>query len=96
MLRLYAVRLDDKIIAALYAFSHRKRTYFYLSGFDPDYSRFSIGTIILAHAIERARTEGSIAFDFLRGQEPYKYRWGAHDETTFTTRIVKKPQESRA
>jgi CelD/BcsL family acetyltransferase involved in cellulose biosynthesis len=90
ILRLYAARLNGKIIAALYAFSHRKRTYFYLSGFDPEYGRFSIGTVLLGHAIEEARNQGSDEFDFLRGQEAYKYRWGARDQATFTMRLLKK------
>ena len=39
----------------------------------------SIGTVILAHAIDEAVREGCITFDFLRGAEDYKYAWGAQD-----------------
>jgi CelD/BcsL family acetyltransferase involved in cellulose biosynthesis len=95
MLKLYAARFNGKIIAALYAFRHRKRTYFYLTGFDPDYRHFSIGTIILGHAIEQARREDSYIFDFLRGQEAYKYRWGARDQITFRMRLRNSPHEAR-
>jgi CelD/BcsL family acetyltransferase involved in cellulose biosynthesis len=92
MLRLYAARFNGNLIAVLYAFSHRKRTYFYLTGFDPEYRRFSIGTIILGHAIDKARIEGSDVFDFIRGQEPYKYRWGARDQGTCRARLAKGNQ----
>jgi CelD/BcsL family acetyltransferase involved in cellulose biosynthesis len=35
----------------------------------------------MVHAyISRALAEGVRQFDFLRGDEPYKYEWGAHDE----------------
>lgn len=27
--------------------------------------------------------EGAEELDFLRGREPYKYRWGAEDRATF-------------
>jgi CelD/BcsL family acetyltransferase involved in cellulose biosynthesis len=96
MLRLYGARLGGRIAAALYAFCHRNRTYFYLAGFDSDYARFSIGAILLAHAIEQARAEGCDSFDFLRGREPYKYRWGACDQVTYRKRLVNKRQESHA
>lgn len=82
-LRLYALRVRHQAIAALYGFSHGKRTYFYLSGFDPEYAKFSPGQIVLAHAIEQATAEGQSVFDFLSGQEAYKYRWGARGQETY-------------
>lgn len=33
--------------------------------------------ILIAHALERGLQEGAGAFDFLRGQEPYKTLWRA-------------------
>jgi CelD/BcsL family acetyltransferase involved in cellulose biosynthesis len=35
--------------------------------------------ILIGHAIEEAAREGARDFDFLRGQEAYKYEWGAQD-----------------
>jgi CelD/BcsL family acetyltransferase involved in cellulose biosynthesis len=35
----------------------------------------------MIHAyVERALAEGRHRLDFLRGNEPYKYQWGAVDE----------------
>lgn len=78
-LRLYAMRLDGRPIAALYALADRRRAYYYIGGFDPAWSRLSPGTMLVAHAVEEARSAGAREFDFLRGAEPYKYRWGARD-----------------
>ena len=89
ILKLYALRVRERIVAVLYAFRHSKRTYFYLSGFDPEYGCLSVGSVLLCHAIEQALRDECHLFDFLRGQEPYKYRWGACDQATFT-RIIKK------
>ena len=36
-------------------------------------------TLLIAHALEDAVSRGDSEFDFLRGNEPYKYRWGAVD-----------------
>jgi CelD/BcsL family acetyltransferase involved in cellulose biosynthesis len=79
---LYAMRIDDRIVSVIYGFHHRNRTYSYLSGFDPEYRRQSVGTIMIGHAVQQALQQRR-SFDFLKGQEPYKYRWGAHDEPVF-------------
>lgn len=63
------------------------RAYGYLSGFDPAYAFESPGTILLDHAIREAAREGCSEFNFLRGQEPYKYAWRAKDRWT-SKRII--------
>jgi CelD/BcsL family acetyltransferase involved in cellulose biosynthesis len=87
MLRLHVLRIDGRIIAVLYAFHAHRRTYFYLSGLDSEFAGLSPGTLIVAAAIEHARREGAIAFDFMRGREPYKYRWGAVDRPNAMLRL---------
>jgi CelD/BcsL family acetyltransferase involved in cellulose biosynthesis/glycosyltransferase involved in cell wall biosynthesis len=87
MLRLYVARLDDRPIAALYGFSHNRTFYYYLSGFDPSFERLSPGTIIIGHAVEEALRQGATRFDFLRGQEPYKYLWGAKDSLNYRLQL---------
>ena len=87
-LRLYALRLDARIIASLYAFHHGRCTYYYLSGFDPQFRRYSPGTILVAHAIRAAIREGDVSFDFLRGREDYKYRWGARDRPIYRKQVT--------
>jgi CelD/BcsL family acetyltransferase involved in cellulose biosynthesis len=74
-LRLHVTEVDGRIVAALYCFAYRGRYYYYLGGFDPAFGRYSIGTTLTAAAIRQAITEGCTEFDFLRGHEPYKYRW---------------------
>ena len=36
-------------------------------------------------------SEGCAAFDFLRGAEEYKYRWGAVDQPMFALRLWHSP-----
>lgn len=78
-LRLHVTRVGGRIVATLYCFAYRLRYYYYLGGFDPEYSRFSLGTTLTAAAIRQAITEGCKDFDFLRGHEPYKYRWSPQE-----------------
>ena len=78
-LRMYAMRIDGRIVAVFYGFAHQGTTYYYLSGYDPALEKLSIGTLLVAHAVEQAVAEGGHTFDFLRGAEEYKYAWGAED-----------------
>jgi CelD/BcsL family acetyltransferase involved in cellulose biosynthesis len=79
MLRLYRMRIGGAVAAVYYGFVWRGRSYAYIGGFDPDMPRLSPGTLILLHAIVAAIAEGCHEFDFLRGDEAYKYAWGAID-----------------
>jgi CelD/BcsL family acetyltransferase involved in cellulose biosynthesis len=83
ILRFYGLRLEGRLIATLYCFFEREAARCYLQAFDPAYARLSPGTLLLAAAIDDARRAGKARVDFLRGQEPYKYRWGVKDAPTF-------------
>ncbi len=77
LVRLHGLRHCGSLIAVVYAFVHRQRAYCYLGGFDPAFSRFSPGALVLAYVLEKAISEGVAVFDFLRGEESYKADWGA-------------------
>jgi CelD/BcsL family acetyltransferase involved in cellulose biosynthesis len=92
LLRAWELRLDGTCLAAMYALADapgagHRRAYYYIGGFDPAHAALSPGTLLIGHAIEAARAEGLSAFDFLRGAEPYKYRWGAVDQPMLTLRL---------
>jgi CelD/BcsL family acetyltransferase involved in cellulose biosynthesis len=91
LLRLYSLRLADRIVASFYGFTHtaagKKRAYFYLSGFDPALTALSLGSLVIDYAVRAAIDEGAAEFDFLRGREAYKYRWGAQDFLTYRRRL---------
>jgi CelD/BcsL family acetyltransferase involved in cellulose biosynthesis len=71
-----------------------RRVYLYISGFDPALDRLSPGMLLVGHALEQAVNEGFATLDFLRGQEPYKYFWGAADAPIFR-RILHPPARER-
>ncbi|HWT29643.1 MAG TPA: GNAT family N-acetyltransferase [Propylenella sp.] len=79
LLRLFTLSIEGQIAAAHYGIACSGRHYVYLLGFDPDFAFESPGVLLMAHAIEEALAEGCLEVDFLRGQEQYKYDWGAID-----------------
>jgi CelD/BcsL family acetyltransferase involved in cellulose biosynthesis len=92
LLRLIALRIDGRVLAVLHGLADppwvaRRRWSYYIGGFDPEAASLSPGTLLVGHAIEQAQAEGAALFDFLRGTEPYKQRWGAEPEAMWTLRV---------
>lgn len=78
-LRLYLLDVDGAPVAAMYTFVADGRLLVYNSGFDPAYARISVGMVLTGRVIEDAANSGLTLCDFLRGNEAYKYRFGASD-----------------
>jgi CelD/BcsL family acetyltransferase involved in cellulose biosynthesis len=78
-LRLHLLYADGDYQAALYCYTYHRKTFYYLGGFAPDYGKYSLGTLLTGRALRLAIEEGCDEFDFLRGQEAYKYRWLPED-----------------
>ena len=77
-LRLSTLLFDDTPVAGIYGFSYGGRLYFYLSGFDPSFATYGVGRMCLEESLREAFEEGLEEYDFLHGDEKYKYHW-AHD-----------------
>jgi CelD/BcsL family acetyltransferase involved in cellulose biosynthesis len=79
LIALHFLTVDGRRIAAGIWFDDGETLYFYNAGVDPEARDLSPGVILVARAIEVALRGGRSRFDFLRGDEPYKYGWGARD-----------------
>ncbi len=66
----------------------------YNSGFHPDRAALAPGLVLLLHVIEDAIQRGMQRFDFLRGEERYKYEFGPQPEEVFGVRVA--PAEATA
>ena len=74
-LRLSLLSLNGRPAASLYGFRFGKVFYFYQSGFDPEYRKYSLGLVTMGLAIKGAIEEGAEEYDLLHGNEPYKAHW---------------------
>jgi CelD/BcsL family acetyltransferase involved in cellulose biosynthesis len=79
-MRLCFLSIGGRRIAAGVHFETSERIYYYNVGVEPDASQLSPGVLLVHASIARAIDRGIGQFDFLRGNEPYKYEWGAVDE----------------
>jgi CelD/BcsL family acetyltransferase involved in cellulose biosynthesis len=89
LLDLYGLRLNGRLVAAYYGFRDTHGAYYYLGGYDGEFASLSVGTLVIAAALEHALERRAVVFDFLRGRESYKYRWGAQDSPTVRLRLTR-------
>ncbi len=80
-LRLYSMEsaTDGRPLAMSYCLNYAGRYYYYQGGRDPSTELDRTGLVLMHQVIQEAITDGAAVFDFLRGQERYKYRWATGD-----------------
>lgn len=88
MLRLWQVRLGGERIAVLMVLAGKRAHHYYIGGFDPAQAKLSASAVLIGAAMQAAHREGAAEFDFLRGAEPYKLRWGARERQRHRRMLV--------
>ena len=68
---------DGRTRAAAFGFETDEGYFYYNSAYDPDAAMASPGVVLLSAMIEDQIARGVAVFDFLKGEERYKYRHGA-------------------
>lgn len=76
-LRLDTLRAGGRPVASTVGFADAHGYYLYNSAFEPAVATLSPGNVLLARLIGREIDAGRPVFDFLRGDERYKFRLGA-------------------
>ena len=79
--RLRFLEVDNKKVATSLSFLKDNVKYLYNSGYDPEYSYLSVGVLNHVLSIQDSIFEKHTIFDFMRGDEVYKYRLGGVNET---------------
>jgi CelD/BcsL family acetyltransferase involved in cellulose biosynthesis len=85
----FVLKIESIPVACYYVLTRKSNAYFYLSGFDPLYSRFSPGTVTLYLSIKNLFEKGITCFDFLRGNEAYKTYWGVKTKSNYRLQVFK-------
>jgi CelD/BcsL family acetyltransferase involved in cellulose biosynthesis len=77
-------------VLAFFVDQRKKSLLFSIAGRDTDYQDISPGLLLHAYSIRLAISKGCRIYDFLRGNEPYKYSFGARDHRLHSFAIARR------
>lgn len=79
--------LDDDIIAVLYGFIFQGRFFYYQISHDPKMGHLSPGAVLLYKAVEQCCEINIKEFNFLQGDEDYKWKWTKNSRDLYTVEM---------
>jgi CelD/BcsL family acetyltransferase involved in cellulose biosynthesis len=80
--------VDGARAAACLNFDYKNKLWGYNSGVSRDFVELSPGWVLLAHQLQWACEHGRSEFDFMRGDEDYKYRFGAVNQYVMRAIVI--------
>ncbi len=83
------LEVDGVKAAANLCFDYENKLWGYNSGVSRDFMEFSPGWVLLGHVIQWCCENGRTEFDFMRGDEEYKYRFGGVNKYVMRARAIK-------
>jgi len=88
-LQLAFLEVDGEKAAGYLNFDYNNRIWVYNSGMDMKFRKLSAGWVLLGYLLEWANEHGRDAFDFMRGDERYKYKFGGIDRFVMRARLTR-------
>ncbi len=92
LLRIGELEDGGRLVAFVLAYRWQGTIYDWNTQYDPDYQRYSVGRIVLASFIEGAFNAGYREFDFMRGEEAYKFQWTPYTRSNVSVRSLPEHQ----
>ncbi len=80
-LEFWQLELNGKTVGAQFCFRYNDTVSLLQEGFHPKYAAEKIGYALKAHFLEEMIRTGARRYDFLGGADPYKSKFGAHQES---------------
>lgn len=72
------LRADTTLLGAHIGVLHEGRFYSWVPAYDPDCNKYSPGTLLFDYLLEESYQQKHEVFDFLIGNEPYKWNYATH------------------
>jgi len=91
-LQLAFLEINGIPAASMWNFDYGDAILVYNSGYNPRYASLSPGIVCLTRCIEHAIRLGRAQFDFMRGEEEYKFRFGAVPRHTYRLLIERQSE----
>jgi CelD/BcsL family acetyltransferase involved in cellulose biosynthesis len=83
------LEIDGVKTAASLNFDYRDKLWGYNSGVSREHMELSPGWVLLAQTIQWCCENGRYEFDFMRGDEEYKYRFGGVNKYVMRVKVIK-------
>ncbi len=84
------LEVDGSKAAASLNFDYKNKLWGYNSGVGREHMELSPGWVLLAHVIQWCCEKNRSEFDFMRGDEDYKYRFGGVNKYVMRAKVIKK------
>ncbi len=88
-LQLAFLEVDGQKAAGYLNFDYLNRIWVYNSGIERRYLELSPGWVLLGHLLQWANENKRAEFDFMRGDEEYKYRFGGVDQFVVQAKVTR-------
>jgi len=90
-LQLAFLEIDGQKACGYLNFDFGNRVWVYNSGLDPRFMELSPGWVLLGHLLQWANLHGRSAFDFMRGDEDYKLKFGGKRQDVVRVTLQRLP-----
>lgn len=88
LVRFGVLELDGMPTAMILYFDYNNGVWLYNSGYEPRYDALSVGLVCKALSIKDSIEAGKKKYDFLKGNEPYKYYLGGKEVPLYRFQIT--------
>lgn len=90
LLRFDELWVKEYCVASAYAFDNGRTFFYFNAGYDPAWASHSVGLVLTGLSIRAACERGNETYDFMRGDEAYKFDWANRIETTIKACFVRR------
>ena len=88
LLRFGMIKLGTLPVSVIMGFDYNDSMYLYNSAYDPQYSSLSVGLLCKVLCLKESIEKGKKKFDFLKGDEPYKYNIGGREVRLYSCHVT--------
>ncbi|HET7544020.1 MAG TPA: GNAT family N-acetyltransferase [Polyangiaceae bacterium] len=94
-LRIFQLLLDDRVVAVRIGFVAGDTLYLYYSGYDPEFSHYSVMTTTVAEAIQYAIAHGFPRVNLSTGNDVSKARWAPTERVTRQALVMSSSRRAK-
>ncbi len=90
LLRFDELWVEGDCRASVYGLDDGKTFFYYNSGYDLDWANYSVGLVLIGLSVKNAVERGNSLYDFLRGEETYKFDWANQKSELKTLNLCRR------